>query len=105
MNHLPPSGWRVAQVSDFSPKDGQHLKRDTALQETGHRSPERRTGRQALGPPEEEGQRPGRAGQAGQARPLWEEAHSGPECLARRGALPERSGKPLTGFQGRKEAS
>lgn len=66
MNHLPPSGWRVAQVSDFSPKDGQHLKRDTALQETGHGSPERRTGRQALGPQEEEGQaRQGRPGPSG----------------------------------------
>lgn len=100
MNHLPPSGWRVAQVSDFSPKDGQHLKRDTALQETGHGSPERRTGRQALGPPEEEGQRPGRAGPA----PLG----GGPQragVSGEGGALPERSGKPLTGFQGRKEAS
>lgn len=100
MNHLPPSGWRVAQVSDFSPKDGQHLKRDTALQETGHGSPERRTGRQALGPPEEEGQRPGRAGPA----PLG----GGPQrarVSGDGGALPERSGKPLTGFQGRKEAS
>lgn len=96
MNHLPPSGWRVAQVSDFSPKDGQHLKRDTALQETGHGSPERRTGRQALGPPEEEGQRPGRAGPAPLGGGPQRAGVSGEEgCIARaqREATDRFSGK------------